>query len=314
MRPSSTLRLLYVIVIAAAASASPLLALRQARVYGVVQDENGKPVPGVSIVVTHKDISNFRTEATTDDKGEFSVTLVDATRTYIYTVSKDGFQTVVENVKVPIDSNTEHDFSLMSGQTPAAVGGAGGAGNAAIAAYNEAIKAVDAGDLEGARAKLEEAIKLDPELATAYTALAGIETKQKHWKEAAAAAEKAISRDPGDERALRLRYDALVQLGDKAGAAAAAKALAAVDSSAGAEASYTQAAEKFNAGDLAGAKAQLESALAANPDYARAHYLMGLVLAGSDPAGAKQHLQRFIELAPDDPDAATAKEMLAYLK
>ena len=30
-------------------------------------------------------------------------------------------------------------------------------------------------------------------------------------------------------------------------------------------------------------------------------------------AEAKEHLQRFLELAPDDPDAAAAREMLAYL-
>jgi hypothetical protein len=33
-----------------------------------------------------------------------------------------------------------------------------------------------------------------------------------------------------------------------------------------------------------------------------------------DNAKAKEHLQTFIELAPEDNDAATAKEMLASLK
>jgi hypothetical protein len=31
-------------------------------------------------------------------------------------------------------------------------------------------------------------------------------------------------------------------------------------------------------------------------------------------AQAKEHLQTFLQMAPNDPDAATAKEMLAYLK
>jgi regulator of sirC expression with transglutaminase-like and TPR domain len=40
---------------------------------------------------------------------------------------------------------------------------------------------------------------------------------------------------------------------------------------------------------------------------------MCLVQQG-DNAGARQHFERFIELAPDDPEVATAREMLSYLK
>jgi Tfp pilus assembly protein PilF len=70
----------------------------------------------------------------------------------------------------------------------------------------------------------------------------------------------------------------------------------------------------FNAGNMAGAQQALEQALQADPDLPKAHYTLGLAYANTgDSAKAKEHLQRFLELAPDDPDAATAKEMLDYL-
>ena len=50
------------------------------------------------------------------------------------------------------------------------------------------------------------------------------------------------------------------------------------------------------------------------PDHAKANYLLGIALVGEDPAKAKGLLEKFIALAPNDPDAATAKEMLQYLE
>ena len=41
--------------------------------------------------------------------------------------------------------------------------------------------------------------------------------------------------------------------------------------------------------------------------------MLGLVYVNTgDSAKAKEHLQKFIDLAPDDPEVATAKQMLDY--
>ncbi len=46
---------------------------------------------------------------------------------------------------------------------------------------------------------------------------------------------------------------------------------------------------------------------------ARAHYTLGLIYSSTDQAKAKYHFQKFVEMAPNDLEAASAKEMLNSL-
>ena len=70
----------------------------------------------------------------------------------------------------------------------------------------------------------------------------------------------------------------------------------------------------FEAGDNNGAIMEFQQVLQIDPDHARAHYRLGICYVNLDDCPlAKYHLQRFIELAPDDPEAGTAKDLLAYL-
>jgi Flp pilus assembly protein TadD len=55
--------------------------------------------------------------------------------------------------------------------------------------------------------------------------------------------------------------------------------------------------------------------LEVEPDHARAHYLLGTALFNTGQTElAADHLRRFVELAPDDPDVAIAEELLAYVQ
>jgi Flp pilus assembly protein TadD len=111
-----------------------------------------------------------------------------------------------------------------------------------------------------------------------------------------------------------VRYEAYRRLGQEDKALEVFEELAATDPEGLAEALYEQGRNAFQAGDTAQAVQALEQAVQANPDHARAHYMLGLAYANSDQkAKAKEHLQKFVELAPDDPEASAAKEMIAYL-
>ena len=56
-------------------------------------------------------------------------------------------------------------------------------------------------------------------------------------------------------------------------------------------------------------------ALSIDASQAKAHYFLGLDhLSKGNNAEAKTSLETFIRLAPDDPDAATAGEMLSYIE
>jgi len=71
----------------------------------------------------------------------------------------------------------------------------------------------------------------------------------------------------------------------------------------------------FGRDDMKAAKDRLRHVIAIDPAHARSHYVMGLVLIREGAnREARTHMQRFLELAPGDPDAASAKEALAVLK
>ena len=74
---------------------------------------------------------------------------------------------------------------------------------------------------------------------------------------------------------------------------------------------YNKGVEAFNAGNPKEAKAHWLRALEIAPTYAEAHYMLAMVDFGDNNLkGTKQHLQKYLELAPSGKNAGTAKEML----
>ena len=188
-------------------------------------------------------------------------------------------------------------------------------GDAAALAFNEAVDAYDVGDNAAAKTRFEEVLRLQPDFKPALEALTGIYIREKSFQQAAETAEKLLALDPQNLRALRIRHDAYRGLGDAEKAAAAATALAAVDPTATAGSVFEQAVATFDGGDTAAAVSGFEKVLEIDPEYSRAHYRLGLcyISLGENPK-AKQHLQEFIAMAPpEDPEVATARDMLGYL-
>jgi len=401
------------------------------RVTCTVTDKDGNKLQGVTATVTSQELGTFKQIKTSNKHGKFTVAVADATLTYDIKLEKEGYVPLVDKVKAPAGGFTTKEFVLLKpGQegapaaepTPSADStnvAAPTSASRAITTYNEGVDAQAAGDLDLAETRFKDAAALDPTLAAAFTGLAGVAMQRQQYTEAASYAEQAIAIDPGDFRALHLRYEAYRQLGDSAKMAEAAEAL---KKSGGGEAAakmlFNEGAEAYNNGDLAGAKSKFEQVvvldpelvqahvalatlylrdhqypaaekeagevlqrepnnvkalqirydasrlsgdmetakaaldklvqvdpewaatglfqhgvelynndkaaeaitvlkevLKVRPDHARAHYILGLALFNTgDMAGAKEHLQRFLELTPDDPDAAVAKEMLSYTK
>ena len=70
----------------------------------------------------------------------------------------------------------------------------------------------------------------------------------------------------------------------------------------------------YNANDNEKTKERFGKVLEVDPTNAQAHYLLGLVYLGEgDKAKTRDNLERFLELAPDDPDADAARDILEYL-
>lgn len=214
---------------------------------------------------------------------------------------------------------------------------------------NLALVLRDRGDDATAIAELERAAQLDPTLASAQTNLALAYEDTGRVQEAEGAYAKAVQLAPKDallrsNRALFLigrgeNDRALIDL--RAGLAAAngdRAALVALGNGFRRAGKPDEAVRALNAAISAGdgkptpallselalaqvaakqeddAKLSLEKALALDPKYATAYYLLGSVEAERDPKAAKKHYEKCIALEPNGPLASKAKAKLAQLK
>jgi Flp pilus assembly protein TadD len=83
----------------------------------------------------------------------------------------------------------------------------------------------------------------------------------------------------------------------------------------GADALFNQGVVLWNGGKVADAKKAWEGAIAANPNHSEAHYQLGMALVNEgNLAGATTEFETYLKLAPDGPNAATAKGLVAQLK
>jgi Tfp pilus assembly protein PilF len=185
----------------------------------------------------------------------------------------------------------------------------------AVRIFNLGAESSRAGDLDTAVAHLKRALEIDPSLDPAYPALAGIHLKRKEYKEAVAVADRQLARDPANLEALTMRYEAFRAMGDTAKAKEAQAAMKAASEGGSPETLFKQGVALFNTNNTDQAKAAFERVLKLDPNHAKAHYLLGISQANTGENGpAKEHLKRFLELAPTDTDAEAAKQMLDYLK
>ncbi len=299
------------------AVAAPIEAVSQGRVFGTIKDENGTPLEGVKVTVTFPGVASFKLEEITNRKGDYAVTLIDATRVYIYTLEKEGYQAIQQELKVPIGANERHDYQMLS-QAEAQRRGPQGREltpqEKAVLVYNEGAEASQMGDPSTAKAKFQEAMTLDPTLVASYSALATLHFGAGEYARAVELAEKGHALDAADMKSLRILAEGYAKLGDTEKSRVASQKMTTLDPKAGATDLYNQGIREYNAGNNDGAVPLLEQAVAADPGLAKAHYLLGLCLAGTDGPRAKQHFETFLSLTPNDPDAATAREMVQYLK
>ncbi len=188
-------------------------------------------------------------------------------------------------------------------------------GEEAKKTHNEGVRLSKAGDEEGAAAKFRDALALDPNLEPALLGLATSALKLDRAAEAAGAAEALLKGDAQHEGALRIRYNAALKLKDEARIEAALTGLAGVDAAAARDGLFAIASAAFERDDMVKAKERFRRALEIDGAHARSHFFLGLILVREGAKReARTHLERFLELAPQDADASTARDALSYLK
>lgn len=187
--------------------------------------------------------------------------------------------------------------------------------SSALRLYNEAGALFKDGNREDALANFREAARLDPSLIDAHHAVATLELAAGRHEASATAAETALALGSEDVRTLRVLYDAYDALGRTDDLTEIAPRLAAVDPDFGGAKLLEQAADNWNAGHADRAVRLSRMALAIDPNLAKGYYFLGLDhLSKGQNAEAQEALGKFLKLAPDDPEAATAEEMLTFIE
>ncbi len=180
--------------------------------------------------------------------------------------------------------------------------------------HNEAVARARQGDHAEAFARFQTALNLDPNLNESLIGLATAGLAIGRHAEAATAAEKVLAGDPTNEKAARLRYNACLALEDKPRLVEALFGLAPHEPQIASNGLLKVAFDAYDAHDTTLAKNAFSKVLRLKPDYPQAYYFLGLIaIAESNNAEAVSHLQRFLQLAPNDPEAASVREMLAHL-
>jgi tetratricopeptide (TPR) repeat protein len=291
-----------------------LLAVQQGRISGKVTDGKGVILSDVKITITTKSLTNFKVELKTNKDGKYGTILNDATLTYHYRFEKEGFIPYEQDKKVPIGGSEVLDVQLLTQQQAIEKGVVKQVEDPFTTSYNAAVEAYQAGDFEAAFTKAQEAIKLGPDKAIAYNLGATIAAKKKDWDNTIVLGEKSLALEPDNSSLVGMLMDAYRAKGDKAKAAEYEKKYIAANPDQP-EILYNQAVELYNKNNFKGAEPLLKKVVEGKPDFAKAHYLLGMSYVNLNKIpDMKKHLSEYLKLDPKGSDAGTAKEMLEAFK
>lgn len=301
-------------LVALAAWAGPALAGSQARIAGRVTDSSGKAVGGARIVITSADVAAFEKTLETDRNGEFKVLILDATRRYLLRVEAKGYQTQERPFKVGVGTtDTFFEFSLSSVKEAEAASTMEVLEQPGYREMGEGRSLYAAGNKEAALAKFEAALAAKPDLVPALAAVAEVRFELGDSAGALAAARTCLEFDGESADCLATAANAAGVLGDepaRAGFLARYQEINPDDPAL----LYNSAAVFLNKLDDEGARPLLEKCLEVDPGFAPCNFEYGMMLLRTgDLEGAKRHLEKYLEVAPEGAEAATARETLKYL-
>ncbi len=206
--------------------------------------------------------------------------------------------------------------------------------DALTAGQGDADKAKKATDFQTAIDNFQKASQLDDKqeavwagLGDAYYGMGGTQTgddRTKSFDAAIDAYKKVLAINP-NEAAIYNQMGNIYGAEKKMPEATEALTKAAqLDPQMAAKAYYNMGANLVNGGNSEQAADFFKKAIEADPNYADAHYQLGICLMGkaqvdsktgkiTPPAGTADQFQKYLELKPDGPNAQSSKDMLASL-
>ncbi|MEP7305355.1 MAG: tetratricopeptide repeat protein [Acidobacteriota bacterium] len=295
-----------------------LPAAAQGLVQGVVTDAQGQPIDGASVVIEAEG-TNRHFDMKTNKKGEF-MQIGLSSGPYKVTATKDKL-TATQSVR--ISQGRPANAKLVLGAAAPGAPGEAAAATALRKVLDEAVAATNAGKFDDAIAGFTKAAELQPTCFACFYNIGYAHAQKKDYDNAESNYKKAIElkADYADAYAgLASLYNAQRKFDLAAAASAKASELSSAlgapgGATGGADALFNQGVVLWNGGKIADAKKAFEGAIQANPNHAEAHYQLGMALVNEgNLAGATTEFESYLKLAPEGPNAATAKGLVAQLK
>jgi tetratricopeptide (TPR) repeat protein len=299
-------------------------------VSGRVVDQEGNPVADAELVFEFVGEMNYRFEGKTQENGTYvraGLSAVGGRWTII--ARKDGMAGFISNVDVPLSDVIELDDIVIipGGATPdsalnmseAEMAERNRQAMALKSLFDEVNVALEADAFDEAITKLNEAAGRVNECSECYLRLGDVYVKKGELDTAEEAYQQAIDYDPTSAEG----YDGLAAVyNDQRKFTEAAEASMKASELRGSGGGVQDATSLFNAGaifvnsgNMVEAQAQFEKAIAADPTMAEAHYQLAMTLINQGKiAEAIPALEQYLTLAPDGPNAETAKMMLPELQ
>ena len=291
-------------ILALSLLASPLSAQTFGRIELKIATADGTPVPGVEVVITLDELPKFRLDKTTNKRGVAIVSLVDATKIYLFTINHPDYPEIKQYLKADLRATKEVEIVLDEGATVQ-----GNVGEDPIVgftkaeeAFNEGVEALQAGDVELAEQKFLESLELDDDLIVVHAALARVYADSERWEQAIAATETFFAHEGADPGLYRVLYESHTALGNDSEAQKAIDQLSGSGSKDDAAAMlFNEGVAAFRLGDDAEAATRFNDALEILPDLAPALKALTVVHnRQGDMAKAAATAERYLALEPQD--------------
>lgn len=297
-----------------AAAAGTVLASTQARLSATVMDTSGNPIPDAVVTVTCPELPTFEKIEKPNKKGSFKMLILDATRSYVFTVEAPGYRTHIEEFKISIGTMDNHfDLVLKSHEEIDAEQHQELLERPGFKELEQGNKLADSGKLDEARLKYQEALDAVPDLLLAREQLTRTLYDLGEHQAALDSAKTCLEADPENLGCLAIAVEASQHLGDTAGHDAYLALYQELNPDDPATV-FNQAVQYINAMDDEQARPLLEECLDIDPEFPKCLFEYGMLLLRSgDLEGAKQHLETYLEVAPEGPDAQVAAETIKYL-
>ncbi len=305
-------------VLGLALTAAPALA-QTGQLKGKVTDAQKKPIEGATVLIEHQDSRTKYTLKT--KKGGDYIQIGIPPGNYLVTAEKDGLKQSFPT-RVSLDM-TEVNFELKPGGNTGPVSKEDAAKAAARtealkAAYAEGANLSNTGKHDEAIAKFNEVIAQVPKCTECYVNIGSNYAAKKDYAAAETALKKALEIDVNSVDAYNLLatiYNDQKKFPEAQAMSAEASKRAAAGGGASADTLYNQGVISWNANDFPKAQEFFAGAVAANPNHAEAHFMLGQAYLNLGKlAEAAKEFDAYLKVAPTGKNAKQAQSNVDMLK